>query len=67
MCKADAKAARDDGSEKPIANHRSPPVPQCAGSTIEEGQTTGRTQPKEAATAQKETPQTIYWEIDVAL
>ena len=63
----DAKAARDDGPEEPIANHRSPPVSQCAGSTIEEGQTPGRTQPKEAATAQEETPQTIYCEIDVAL
>lgn len=63
----DAKETRDDGSGQRVAGHRAPPVSQCAGSTIEEGQTPGRTQPKEAATAQKETPQTIYGEINVAL
>ena len=63
----DANEARDDGSEQRSAGHRAPPVSQCASSTSEEDQTTGRTQPQEAATAQTKTPQTIHCEIGVAL
>ncbi len=63
----DANEARDDGPEPRSAGHRAPPVSQRASSTSEEGQTTGRTQPQEAATAQTKTQQTIHCEISVAL
>lgn len=63
----DAKAARDDGPQQRSASDRAPPVSQRAGSTSEEGQTNGRTQPEEAATAQTKTQQTIYSEIYIAL
>ena len=63
----DANEARDDGPEQRSAGHRAPPVSQRASSTSEEGQTTGRTQPQEAATAQTKTQQTIHCEIGVAL
>ena len=63
----DAKEARDDGSEQRAADHRAPPVSQCAVSTSEEGQTNGRTHQEEATTAQTKTQKTIYSEVYVAL
>ena len=63
----DAKEARDDGSEQRAADHRAPPVSQCAVSTSEEGQTDGRTHQEEATTAQTKTQKTIYSEVYVAL